>query len=284
MLLKLLVYLFACIPMPLVMGLARLLHPWFHRAVIRGKWGLRAARIIPKVFADRPPEEHERILGRNSLHLLKLAGEMLKVHFMSDRAFRRRCYIARGEEHLQRLRSSGKGYAILTCHLGNWEWAAGYLAVLLDRELYAPVFVEDSEGNRVLNWIREGHRVELLPASRDPRVSGRTLVRMIRLVRRGEVLYLVADQAGLGEGYRGTFFGAELSVFGGPFILGARTGTPFLPLFTLRDRDNRLALHFEQPFHLDGEDPEGDVARVMSFFEQAVSAHPEQYLWSQDRW
>ncbi len=284
MLLKLLVYLFACVPMPLVMGLARLLHPFFHRAVRRGRWGLRTARIIPKVFAEQPPEEQKRITRRNSLHLLKLAGEMLKVHFVSGRGFRRRCYIAEGGEHLERLRESGKGYTVLTCHLGNWEWAAGYLAVLLDRELYAPVFVEDSEGNRVLNWIREGHRVELLSAGRDPRVSGRTLVRMIELVKQGEVLYLVADQAALGEGYRGRFFDAELSMFGGPFILGARTKAPFLPLYTLRDRGNRLALHFEEPFFLNGEDLDRDIGTVVSFFERNIGAHPDQYLWSQDRW
>lgn len=284
MLLKLLVYLFACIPMPMVMGLAHMLHPFFYRAVKRGKWGLRTARIIPKVFPDLSQEEHERILRRNSLHLLKLAGEMLKVHFMSDRQLARRCYIARGGEYLDELRRSGQGYTILTCHLGDWELAAGYMAILLDRELYAPVFVENSRGNQVLNWIREGHRVELLEASRDPRVSGRTMVRMIELVKQGEVLYLVADQAALGEGYRGTLFGAELSIFGGPFILGARTRTPFLPLYTLRDSKNRLALHFEKPLHLIGEDRDRDIGTVMAFFERVIGDHPEQYLWSQDRW
>lgn len=281
---KLLVYAFACIPMPLVMMLARMLHPLFNRAVKRGAWGLRTARIIPKVFPDLTREERERVLRRNSLHLLRLAGEMLKVHFMSDRNLAHRCYIARGGEYLEELRASGRGFAILTCHLGNWELAAGYVAILLDRELYAPVFVENSKGNQVLNWIREGHRVELLQASRDPRVSGRTMVRMMELVKRGEVLYLVADQAALGEGLRGTLFGADLSVFGGPFILGARTKTPFLPLYTLRDSKKRLALHFEEPFHLDGEDRDRDIRRVMRFFERVIGDHPEQYLWSQDRW
>jgi lauroyl/myristoyl acyltransferase len=286
---KILALLFGVIPLPVTYVLARILHPLFHGAVKRGKWGIKTRRIIPKVFSHLSRPEQDRIMRENSLHLLKFAGEMLKAHYGSDFCLRRRVYIAEGEERYRALCESGRGFTIITCHLGNWEWAAAYLALGLDRdyggrELYAPVFVEDSGGNDAINWVRQGHRVVLLEAGRDPRVSARTLLRMVDLLKRGEIVYLVTDQAAMGGDYRGSLFGAELRIFGGPFILGKKTGLPFLPLYCLRDGNNRLALHFEEPFHLKGENVKEDIRRVTGFFERNIGAHPEQYLWSQDRW
>lgn len=280
---KVISFLFSFIPMPAAMLLAHLVRPLFHHVVKKGKWGLKVKRIIPKVFKEKGRDWHERVIKANSLHLMKFAGEMLKARYATDRSILRKCYIRTGKEHMDELYGSGKGFAILTCHLGNWEWAAAYLA-LKYRTLYAPVFIEESRGNRAINWIRTGHNVELLEASRDPRVSARTMLRMIDLVNRGQIIYLVADQAALGGNFRGSLFGAELRIFGGPFILGKKTGTPFLPLYSLRDSRNRIALYFEEPFFLNGSCLEEDIRKVTSFFERNIAVHPEQYLWSQDRW
>lgn len=282
--LKILIYIFACIPLPMVDVIARILFPLMYRAVKKRKWGLRAAKIIPKVFKGREAGWYDQVLRKNTLHLLRFAGEMLKAHFASDRSISRKCYIKEGGEYLEELMRGESGFTILTCHLGNWEWSAAYIALLYRRILYAPVFVENSKGNEVLNWARQGHRIELLETSRDPKVSLRTLFRMIDLVKSGNTIYLVADQAAFGGDYRGTLFGADLRIFGGPFIVGQKTGTPFLPMYNLRDENNRIALYFEEPFYLNGENLLEDIGTVTGFFERNIGAHPEQYLWSQDRW
>ena len=282
--LKLLIYIFTCIPQSAVMALAHILFPFVYRAAKKRKWGLRAGKIIPKVFRDREPGWYEDVLRQNTLHLLKFAGEMLKARFASDRSVMRKCYIKEGGEYLEKLMQGDSGFTILTCHLGNWEWSAAYIALLYECILYAPVFVESSKGNEILNWAREGHRIELLHTGRDPKVSLRTLFKMIDLIRGGKVVYLVADQAALGGDYRGTLFGADLRIFGGPFIVGRKTGAPFLPMYNLRDEKNRIALYFEKPFYLKGEDLNRDIEKVTDFFERNIGAHPEQYLWSQDRW
>lgn len=277
------VFLFSLIPMPVVMLIARVAYPLFYRVVKKGKWGLKTGRIIPKVFRDRPGEWYESVLRANSLHLMKFAGEMLKAHFASDRLISKKCYIGSGKKYMDELYSSGRGFIILTCHLGNWEWAAAYIA-LKYKTLYAPVFVEESKGNKLLNWVRMGHNVELLEASRDPRVSALTLIRMIELLKRGEIIYLVADQAALGGNFKGRLFGAELRIFGGPFVLGQKTHAPFIPMYSLRDWRDRIALHFDKPFFLNGDKLDEDIDKVTTFFERNIAAHPEQYLWSQDRW
>jgi len=254
-LIKLISFIFAFIPDILVMGIAHFAAFFFYPIVKKGKLGLKIHRIIPKVFSEMEKKLQENIIKENTLHLMKFAGEMFKARFKTDRGLEKKCYIGKGGEYLEVLINSGQGFMIITCHLGNWEYAAAYLA-LKYKTIFAPVFVENSKANQALNWIRDGHRVNLLPTSRNPRVSAKTLFRMRELLNSGEIIYLVADQAALGGDMKGMFFGKRLRIFGGPFILGKKTGKPVLPMFTLRDRKNKIVLNFEKPFFLKGEDLE----------------------------
>ncbi|MFW6139521.1 MAG: lysophospholipid acyltransferase family protein [Spirochaetota bacterium] len=281
---KLLSLIFSVIPDSLVMYAAVVLSPIFYNIIVRkNRLGLRVAKIIPKVFKKREVSWQQHIIRQNSVHLMKLAGEILKAHYKKDWWLNKKCYIAEGRHYLDELFHSGQGFVIMTCHLGNWEYAAAYLAMKYQR-LHAPVFVEDSPGNRALNWIRLGHRVELMEASTEPRVSAGTLRKILELLQKGEIVYLVADQEALGGSYQGVFFGKELVLFGGPFIIGRKTGRPLLPMYSLRDEKNRIALHFEEPMYLPGEDLQRDIRKVVDFFERNISRHPDQYIWSQERW
>jgi KDO2-lipid IV(A) lauroyltransferase len=281
---KLLAIIFACIPDSIVMLLAHTLSPVFLNAAKKGKWGLRFHRIIPKAFPEKNGAWYSRVVKENAIHLMKFGGEMLKARYKKPFWGLSKCYIREGKENLDGLLHSGEGFIIMTCHLGNWEYAAGWLVLKYGRRLYAPVFTEDSEGNRALNWLRGGRDVVILETSYDPRVSARTLLKMLNLLKDGEIIYLVADQQALGGNYRGILFGKELGIFGGPFILGQKTGKPVLPLYNFRDEKNKIALCFEEPFYLKGENIEEDISLVMSFFERNIRKHPEQYIWSQDRW
>ena len=282
--LKILIYLFAVVPDPVVMLLARFANLFFYPGVRKNKWKfIKIAEVIPKLFPDRDEEWRRRVIRANALHVLKIAGESLKSRFVKRRRGNRKCYIGEGREHLESLLASRAGFVIITGHLGNFEYGAAYIAMNF-RRVHALVAMSDTPGSRMMNWGREGHNVVLLESSRDPRVSARTLVQMIRLLNQGEIIFLVADQGGRGGEVEGTLFGKRLRFFGGPFVIGKRTRKPFLPLYCLRDEGNRIALNFDPPFFLDGEDPVADVEKVTAFFEKIMREHPEQYLWSKDRW
>ena len=75
---KLVVLIFGILPGPIIMLLARLIHPIFYRAMKKGKWGLRARKILPKVFPGRDMYWYDEMLKQNALHLMKLAGEILR--------------------------------------------------------------------------------------------------------------------------------------------------------------------------------------------------------------
>ncbi|MBN2324598.1 MAG: hypothetical protein JXQ30_12755 [Spirochaetes bacterium] len=282
-LVKFLSVLFAVIPDPVVMRLAGIMLPIFHRLAKKGKWGFRYPSIIPKAFPGMGEEWYRKVVRANTLHLLKVAGELLKAHYKTRRGVDRKCYIKEGEHHFRDCLDSGEGFVLVTCHLGNWEYAAEYLS-LNYRRIHAPVFVEESSGNKALKWMREGRNVTILETGYDTRRSARTLLTMIDVLKKGGIVFLVADQEALAGEYRGTLFGKELRVFGGPFILGQKTGVRILPHYNYREKDGRLALCFEPSIRLNGKDPARDIGKVMGFFEKCIGAHPEQYIWSQDRW
>jgi lauroyl/myristoyl acyltransferase len=178
---------------------------------------------------------------------------------------------------------SGEGFIIITGHLGNWEYAAGYIATMY-RKLYAPVFVVNSKANDALNWMRGERNVVLLETRYSAKASAKVFFRMRDLLKSGEVLFIVADQEALGGEVRGTMFGKEIRIFGGPFILAQKTGRPFLPLYAFRDKKNHIVLNFEEPFNIDEKDVGPGVDRVMKFFEKHIEERPDQYIWSQERW
>ena len=282
-LVKLLSLVFGCIPDPVVMRLARIVAPLFLRLSRRKKWRLRYTDIIPKVFPEKDGEWHRRTVKGNAVHLMRLAGELLKARYKTRPGVNRKCYMREGREYFEDLLGSGDGFIIMTCHIGNWEYAAAFIAQNY-RTLYAPVFVEDSAGNRALNWMREGRNVVILETGYDPRRSARSLLKMIDVLNKGEIVFLVADQEALGGEYRGMLFGKELRIFGGPFILSQKTKKTILPHYSYRDKNGRIALCFDPPITLSGEDREADITLVIEFFERHIREHPEQYVWSQDRW
>jgi KDO2-lipid IV(A) lauroyltransferase len=283
MLVKLLSLLFAIIPDPLVMLLSRCMAPFFLFLSKKGKWALKYPVVIPKVFPDREDEWHRKVIKENSVHLMKFAGELLKARYKTRPGVNRKCYIKEGKQYFEECLGSGEGFIIITCHLGNWEYAAAFIAQNYQK-LYAPVFVEDSSGNRALNWMRERRNVEILETGYDARRSARSLLKMIEVLNTGGIVFLVADQEALSGEYRGMLFGKELGIFGGPFILGQKTGKKLLPHHSFREKGGKIALCFDPQFYLDGRNPKGDIARVMEFFERHISEHPGQYIWSQDRW
>jgi|GEM_PF-2476143 len=283
-LMKIIVYIFGIIPDPLAMLGARMLNVIFYVRLKKGKWRfIKVTSVIPKLFPDKDPHWQEKVIKQNSLHYVKLTVEILKAHCKTVRGLEKKVFIKEGKEYLEELLASDRGFTIITGHLGNFEYVAGYIAHVF-RPVYAPIMVSNTTGSRMMNWIREGHNVHFVEIRASAGVSSGALIEMIHLLNQGQILFLVADQRGTGGDYKGVLFRKELKMFGGPFIIGQRTRTPFLPMYNYRNENDRIEVHFEEPFYLNGEDLESDIGKVCGFFEKMMREHPDQYLWDRDRW
>ncbi|MNT30363.1 lipid A biosynthesis lauroyl acyltransferase [compost metagenome] len=106
---------------------------------------------------------------------------------------------------------------------------------------------------------------------------------MLRALGRNEALGLLADQHGEAQDAIVTFFGHPVSAPTGPFFFARRTGASVVPVFAVRQPDDRHVIHIEPALALTGDD-ERDAQAYYAVLERYIRAHPDHWLWVHDRW
>ena len=113
--------------------------------------------------------------------------------------------------------------------------------------------------------------------------------RMMRALKAGEVVSIVAASTEGSEMVKGPVFGGRLPMAVGAPRLAGSTGAPLLPAFTVRDPQLGFRIVIEAPIVLDGERAaDGNcVAATAEFLrrsERWVRQYPEQWrAWSKWR-
>ena len=218
------------------------------------RWGSRISRALPwgaklrvaEALADRPwrraTEDRLRIranlgiiLGRPVLDDSSLVREVYRnfarylVEFaVADRLAPPRLVMTGGEAVARRLQAC-RGAVALTAHLGNWELGAIGL-----RRLGVPVTAvalphHESSVNGLYDAQRRRCGVEVVPVGRH------ATARALRVLRRGEVVAVVADRDFGQRSVEVSFFGRQTSLPRGPAILSLRAHAPILPSFLIRE-------------------------------------------------
>lgn len=137
-------------------------------------------------------------------------------------------------EALETCLSSGRGFIVLTAHLGNWEMGglllggrAGEIAVV-----YVPDRFEIIEAYR--SRYRASAGVKEVPITGDPFSA----LGALRILRDGGVVAVQGDRDFNDTGVEVTFFGQKASFPRGPATLALLSGSPILPIFILRGEDD----------------------------------------------
>ena len=179
--------------------------------------------------------------------------------------------------------ASGQGPILALPHLGTWEWAAFWLALVPGYEVTA--IVEPLDPPELFEWFvgfRESLGMKVVPLGPE---AGRA---SLKALNNGEVLCLLADRDLQGNGVPVEFFGERTTLPAGPATLALRTGSPLLPTAVYWRDGSRWghvmpALDTERRGRL-----RDDVARVTqdlaTAFESLISAAPEQWHMLQPNW
>lgn len=201
-----------------------------------------------------------------------------------------------GEEHLNAALARGRG-AILW--LAPFVFNSGPTKIALHDKGYRVSHLsspkhgvsETQFGVKVLNRIR------CIPEDRylvdrivfDSAAPSTAMRRMVRALKAGEVVSIVASST---EGYEminGSIFGGQLPVAVGGPRLAALTGAPLLPVFTVRDPKLGWRIAIEAPIDIprDRASDERCIAAVAEFLHRSdpwVRQFPEQWrAWSKWR-
>jgi len=186
------------------------------------------------------------------------------------------------DEDLVRLdaaRRNGRGFLLVTGHLGNWEMGA----VTLRGYDITPAVVGQPELDPDVQEMRLALRSRVGVETIDIGTTTGTAFRVRAAVDAGRVVALLVDRAYPEDQVVVSFFGRPTPFLKSPALLARFCDCPILPAFFLRARDGSYFNAWGTPLSADpGLSPDEDAFRIMSSIaadvEKVVRVHPTQWF------
>lgn len=132
-----------------------------------------------------------------------------------------------GFHHIDEALAQGKGIVFALPHLGSWE-TAGLVADDIGVRVLA--VAEDLSNKKITDWfikIRNALGIDIVLTTDPQRRS-----KLIRRLKAGGAIALLADRDVTGTGLTVEFFGEETNMPSGPVGLAALTGAALIPVGT----------------------------------------------------
>jgi lauroyl/myristoyl acyltransferase len=180
---------------------------------------------------------------------------------------------------LARVRRGGKGFLLVTGHVGNWEMGA----VTLRLHDLVPAVVGQPELDPNVQDMRQQLRERVGVESIDIGSSMATAFKVRSAVDGGRAVALLVDRAYPEDQVLVPFFGRPTPFLRSPALLARFCGCEILPGFFLRNRDGSYFNVWGEPIAADpSSSPDEDAIRVMSRvasdLESVIRAHPTQWF------
>jgi len=232
-------------------------------------------------FPEQPIPWRERVLDEHYKELGRVAAEYPRMAELA-RAPREQVFaLWQGTEHARAALANGRGMVFLTGHLSNFELAGAVVA----REVPMAFFAKPLSNPGAEEWISAIRQ----RAGLDVLQPGAGVRNVIRRLRAGGTVAMLADQDARRDGVFVPFFGRPASTASGPAWLSLATGAPIVFCTCARAADGRLELRMFPALEPAGDagDPEAVralTARHTALLEAAVRERPAQWFWLHKRW
>ena len=177
------------------------------------------------------------------------------------------------------VRAGGRGFLLVTGHVGNWEMGA----VTLKAHRLTAAVVGQPELDPNVQEMRLKLRARLGVESIDIGSTMGTAFKVRASVDRGRAVALLVDRAYPEDRVFVPFFGRATPFLRSPALLARFCGCPILPGFFLRAADGSYFNVWGEPLWPDVSlSPEEDAVRLMTRvatdLEKVVRAHPTQWF------
>ena len=189
----------------------------------RGVRQLRAnlTRVLPDAGSAALDAATQESLRR----YLRYWSETFRLPAWSPQRLRDDFTVLEGLDRLDAAVGSGGGAVMVSSHSGNWDlagaWACDrYGGIVTVAERLKPEGLYDK-----FVAYRESLGMEVLPHGEDE-----TFRTLLRRLREGKLVCLVADRDLSGSGVPVDFFGETASMPAGPAMLSLMTGAPIMPV------------------------------------------------------
>jgi lauroyl/myristoyl acyltransferase len=176
-------------------------------------------------------------------------------------------------------RRGGRGFLLVTGHIGNWEMGA---VTLRSHNLTAAV-VGQPELDPTVQEMRLKQRARLNVESIDIGSSMATAFKVRAAIDAGRAVALLVDRAYPEDRVLVPFFGRPTPFLRSPALLARFCRCPILPGFFLRSRDGSYFNVWGEPLSADSSlSPDEDARRIMTRvaadLESVVRRHPTQWF------
>lgn len=181
-------------------------------------------------------------------------------------------------EYLEECFQKGRGVILLTGHLGNWELGGAVIAAMG----YPVNAVFLPQRLRKVDQFFRDHRrkrgIRGIPL-------GRAASGILRCLRNGEIVALLADRDFTTRDDRVEFLGRPARLPRGPAAVSIRTGAPILPAFLLRQVDDTFLCKLYRPIY-PGEagSVENIRKQICKILEEEIAMNPHQWFIFEDFW
>ncbi len=229
-----------------------------------------AARLTRRLFFE---------YGRATIDVWRLRSDSFVPHITTLQEDRRT---------LARSRGNGRGFLLVTGHVGNWEMGA----VTLRAHGLTAAVVGQPELDPDVQQMRLHLRSRLGVESIDIGSSMATAFKVRSAVDAGRAVALLVDRAYPEDQVIVPFFGRPTPFLRSPALLARFCDCPVLPGFFLRAPDGSYFNVWGEPLAVDSMlSPEEDAVRIMSRvardLEAVIRAHPTQWFnfyrfWGED--
>lgn len=264
------------LPYPVLLRLGRGLGALMYR--FAGSRRHIARRNLELCFPGLTDTERDHLLRQNFASTGIAFFEMAMSWWWPKKRLQQLAHIE-GLEHLQQASRDGQGVILMAIHFTTLEIGAALLG-----QQHTIDGMYRAHKNPLFDYVqrrgRERHNADAIAIERE---DVRT---MIRHLRKGRAIWYAPDQD---YGARQSLF---VPLFGVPAAtVTATTGFARLgraQLITMRQtrlpQARGYLLQIEPAWQdFPGESEEQDCLRINQWVEQAICAHPEQYLWSHRR-
>lgn len=246
------------------------------------KRGIIAYANLKAAFSsEKSPAEIKKIVRGVYRNLGQVLIEMLRFPVI-NKGYINKYISMNGFERIKEARSKNKGVITLTGHFGNWE-----LLTLVGGFVGFPLSVLAREQrhtrlNELLNSYRELAGCRVIK-------KGLATRHLIKALRSGEVVGMLADQDAGRLGTFVNFFGRPTSNHNGAFVFAQKTGAVVLPAFIVREKGPYHRIDVLESIELkDNADINKEIhfalQKFSNIFESYIRSNPEQWLWLHKRW
>lgn len=264
---------------PLLLKLGRLLGlAYYHLASRQRNRALAQVRESLGVS----PQEAAQIVRSLFLNLGQTFLEVMYMPTLSPDRMQR--YVTMENRHyLDEAVAAGKGVAVLTAHIGNWEWLGAALALFG----YPVASIVKSQPNdqhtQILNEYRQMVGIKVFTRGTSD------LVAAAKALKQGRVLGFFSDQDAGVHGIFIKFLGKMASTPTGIAVFARKFDIPVIPVFMVRRPEGGHRILVSPPLSFEKTaDQQADIqrftAQATQVIEDLIRKYPQEWLWFQKRW